>query len=143
MSKCHRTGSAFCIVVLLGALTGGCSDKDGGEPKIRSRDGVAKTIDIENRVVSMTVLTKKGEPLEFIGTFTDKTEVIINGRQQGIRDVRPNDKVKVFYYKETVGDEERIVADKVIITRPKGSDWVSTTKPSGAGSKETPKPAGN
>lgn len=139
MSKCHRNAAALCIVVLLGGLMGGCSDKDGGKPKIRNRDGIAKAIDVENRIVSMIVLDKKGVEVEIPGTFTDETEVIINGRRQGISDIRPNDKVTVFYYKETVGDEDRIVATKVIVTRPKGSDWVSTTKPAGA--KGTSKPA--
>jgi len=142
MSKCHRNGTVLCIVVLLGGLAGGCSEKDGGKPKIRSREGIAKTIDIVNRTVSMTWINKKGEPVDIIGTFTDQTEVEINGRRQSIGDIRPKDKVIVFGRKETIGGEEKLVATKVIVTRPKGSDWVSTTKPAAAAPKET-KPAGN
>lgn len=142
MSKCYRTGTALCLVFLLGGGLVGCSEKDGDKPKVYTREGTAKLVDIENRTVSMTVLNKKGEEIEMVGTFTDQTEVEINGRARNIRDIRPNDKVKVFAKRETINGVEKLVAEKVIVTRPQGSDWVSTTQPSDEAPRE-PKPTGN
>ena len=104
----------------------GCSEKDGGKPKIRRKEGRAKQVDVENRKVSMVWIDNKGDEQTLEGTFTDKTEVLINGRSQTIKDVRPGDRVEVYGYSEGEGTNRKLIATKVVVNRPKNSDWKST-----------------
>ncbi|MFQ5501658.1 MAG: hypothetical protein ACE5EQ_05080 [Phycisphaerae bacterium] len=114
--------AGFCL------LTAGCSDDNQG-PKIRKREGVAKSIDVENRKVSMSFTDKRGETHVLEGTFTDETVVFINGRSQGIKDIRPGDKVLVYGYTEGKGTDRRLIATRVRVSRPAETDW----KPAGQG----------
>lgn len=132
-------------VLMLAALMlpAGCSDKNGGQPKIKKKQGIAKKIDVANRVVSMVTVDKKGNTMEVNGTFRDDTEVIINGRNMTINDIRPEDKVEVHGYRE--GDDPatfKWVAKKVIVTRPESDDWKTPGKPAGTPAPTT-QPAGN
>lgn len=111
------------LLALIYCLPSGCSDKSGGKPKILRKEGRAKLIDVENRKVSMVWIDKKGEEQNLEGTFTDKTEVWINGRTHEIKDVRPGDRVEVYGYSEGEGTNRKLIATKVVINRPKSSDW--------------------
>ncbi len=130
-----RIGSLMLALLLL-ALPSGCSDKDGGKPKIRKKSGVASKIDVENRVVSMTILDKTGTPRELQGTFKDDTVVMINGRTASIKDIRTGDKVEVEGYREGEGENQKLIAIRVTVDRPDEKDWKSTGK--GDDSKPAP-----
>jgi len=129
MNKIHGLVSAVPMI-LIGCclLSTGCSDDNKG-PKIRKREGVAKSIDVENRKVSMSFTDKRGETHTLEGTFTDETVVFINGRSQGIKDIRPGDKVLVYGYTDGEGTDRRLIATRVRISRPAETDW----KPAGKG----------
>jgi hypothetical protein len=132
MNMLRRYLPIVCLIALLVGPVSGCSEKDKGAKKIRTRDGIAKAINLQKRVVSMTVVDKTGKSRDVQGTFTDETSVWINGREMSVKDIKPNDKVKVSGYQETVGGEKRWVATRVEVTRTTGSDWKSTSQPDGA-----------
>ncbi len=113
-------------------LADGCSDRSADKRKIRKKEGIAQLIDVDRRTVSMVVTDKKGADLEVTGTFTDETEVTINGRSQKIEDIRTGDKVEVYGYQEGHGTEKKLVATKVIVLRAEGDDW----KPTGKGASK-------
>ena len=115
----------------------GCSDDAGDKPRIRKVQGVAKSISVEKRIVSMTFTDDRGNERELEGTFKDDTEVLINGRSQEIKDIRPGDKVQVYGYREGKGDDQKLIAEKVVVDRPRSSDW----KPTGKGTAKSPPPA--
>lgn len=116
---------ALTCVVLMAA---GCSERDDDKPKIRSRQGIASKIDLDNRVVSMLIANKDGESIELKGSFRDDTVVVINGRTQSIQDIRPGDKVEVEGYKEGEGLNMKWIAIRVTVDRPESSDWKTTGK---------------
>ncbi|MCG8406354.1 MAG: hypothetical protein MI923_14240 [Phycisphaerales bacterium] len=122
------------LVSLVLCQSSGCSEKDGGKPKIRRKEGRAKKVDVENRKVSMVWIDKKGDEHTIEGTFTDKTEVLVNGRSQTIKDVRPGDRVEVYGYSEGEGTNRKLIATKVVVNRPKSSDW----KSAGQGKTKSP-----
>ncbi len=113
---------------------GGCSDDAGDKPRIKEVKGVAKSINAEKRIVSMTFTDDRGNERELEGTFEDDTEVLINGRSQEINDIRPGDKVTVYGYREGKGSDQRLIAIKVVVDRPRSSDW----KPTGQGGADSP-----
>lgn len=115
----------------------GCSDDAGDKPRIKKVQGVAKSINVEKRIVSMTFTDDRGNERELEGTFKDDTEVFINGRSQEISDIRPGDKVTVYGYREGKGSDQKLIAEKVEVNRPRSSDW----KPTGQGGAESPPPA--
>lgn len=115
----------------------GCSDDAGDKPRIQKVEGIAKSIDVEKRIVSMTFTDDRGNERELEGTFKEDTEVLINGRSQEIKDIRPGDKVKVYGYREGKGENQKLIAEKVEVTRPSSSDW----KPTGQGGAKSPPPA--
>jgi len=127
--------SLLALVTLL--APSGCSDNAGDKPKIRKVRGVAKSINVEKRIVSMTFTDDRGHERELEGTFKDDTEVLINGRSQKIKDIRPGDKVLVYGYREGQGQDERLIAEKVVVDRPRSADWKST----GRGNAKSPPPA--
>jgi len=134
------TSRLMLFPVLLPAvwLLSGCSDNVGKKPKLRKVQGLAKSINIEKRIVSMTFTDDRGRERELEGTFTDKTEVLINGRTQEIQDIRPGDKVLVYGYREGKGADQKLIATKVVVDRPRGADW----KPTGQGAGKSPSPSG-
>ena len=101
----------------------GCSERGSRKPKIRKKEGIAKKVDIDNRIVSMVIRDKTGNELEVPGTFRDDTSVIINGRAQSIGDIREGDKVVVEGYREGDGLNQKWIATKVTVDRPEEKDW--------------------
>jgi|CXWL01.1.fsa_nt_gi hypothetical protein len=133
-------------VLLACCATIGCSDKSGSKPKIKKVQGTATKIDLTNNRVAMAVVDAKGNPGALEGTVREDTEVWINGRSQRLEDVREGDKVEVYGFKEGSGEEAKLVATKVVVTRPVDSDWKSTSKPaapSPPGSSNTPASTGS
>lgn len=114
-------------------LVPGCSNHDKDKPKTLTAEGIAKSIDLDRRSVSMTMMDSKGAEKEIVGTFRDDTEVMINGRIETIKDIKPGDKVVVQGYREGEGINQKLVATKVRIDRPQGSDW----KPAGGAAAPT------
>lgn len=120
----------FLAAGLLAACAGGCSSRDQKSAEIKSLEGIADEIDLENNRVSMRVTDGKGGERVIEGTFREDTEVVINGRRQRLEDVRPGDRVLVFGFREGDGTEARLVATKVVVTRPTATDWKATGKAS-------------
>ena len=114
----------------------GCSDDAGDKPRIRKVQGIVKSINVEKKIVSMTWTDDRGNERELEGTFKDDTEVLINGRGQGIKDIRPGDKVEVYGYREGKGEDQKLIAEKVVVKRSRSSDW----KPTGQGGAKSPPP---
>lgn len=129
MNTTRRLAFLLAPLLLSFGPTGGCSDENQGR-KILKREGVAEEIDVAHRKVSMTFVDKRGESHTLTGTFTDETVVFINGRTQGIKDIRPGDKVLVYGYSEGKGINRRLIATRVEVNRPAAGDW----KPAGQGS---------
>lgn len=127
--------SQLALLAILGPS--GCSDDAGDKPRIRKVQGVAKSINVEKRIVSMTFTDDRGNERDLEGTFKDDTEVLINGRTQEIKDIRPGDKVTVYGYREGKGSDQKLIAEKVVVERPRSSDW----KPTGQGDAKSPPPA--
>lgn len=138
--KAVRIGSWGLAVVFLATGLIGCSENNGKQPKIKRVEGVAKKIDLQNNSVSMVVKDDKGAQRELTGTVRENTEVIINGRVQTLKDVREGDQVVVYGYREGEGEDSKLVATKVEVTRARDGDW----KTSGASTaKPTTPPAAN
>ena len=114
----------------------GCSDDAGDKPRIKKVQGVAKSINVEKRIVSMTWTDDRGHERELEGTFKDDAEVLINGRSQKIEDIRPGYKVTVWGYREGKGENQKRIVEKVVVDRPRSSDW----KPTGQGDAKSPPP---
>jgi len=123
-----RGCAVFLAAGLLAAYAGGCASRDQKSAEIKSLEGIADEIDLENNRVSMRVTDGKGGERVVEGTFREDTEVIINGRRQRLEDVRPGDHVLVFGFREGEGAEARLVATKVVVTRPTATDWKATGK---------------
>lgn len=115
----------FATLVVLGTFTliGGCSG-DGGKPKTHFRKGIAESVDVNTRTVSMLTEDKRGKETSLTGTYTDETVVQINGRNMSIKDIKPGDPIEVHGYQKDGG---QLVATKVIVTRTT-KDWKSTGK---------------
>jgi hypothetical protein len=130
--------SAVLASLVVFCAAGGCSDKSGKSPKVKKVVGIAKKIDLTNNRVAMAVSDEKGNSRMLEGTVREDTEVWINGRSQRLEDVREGDKVEVSGFKEGDGENAKLVATKVIVTRPEGSDWKSTSKPTAEAPKSSP-----
>jgi hypothetical protein len=132
---------AVLLAVVVATLNSGCADRKAGKPKIKTKDGVAEKIDLQNNSVSMKVPDGKGGEVTLEGTVREDTIVRINGRDEKLEHVRPGDKVKVTGYREGEGNEAKLVATMVEVTRPEGADWKSTGKPSEKPGEGKPTPA--
>lgn len=142
--RARRFATAGLCLLLPIAMLAGCKDEDSGKPKIRQREGIAKRIDTENRIVAMSIANKDGQTIDVEGTFREDTAVIINGRTASISDIRLGDKVEVHGYKEGEGLAMKWIAVKVIVNRPEEQDWKTagnkTGESSATGSSKTPAP---
>lgn len=133
--------TCVCLILLsIVVMPSGCSDRDGGKPKIRKKSGIATKIDVANRVVSMTTTNKAGQSIELPGTFNDDTVVLINGRTASIQDIREGDKVEVEGYREGEGQAQKLIATRVVVDRPEDQDWKSSKKPADKAPEGTPAP---
>ncbi len=115
-----------CVAVLLAIGLAGCSENSDKGRKVHRVEGIAKEINPEKNIFTMTFKDDKGVDRELSGSVLATAEVIINGKAQNIKDVRPGDKVVVFGHKEgssEAGLEQKLVATRVEVTRPKDSDW--------------------
>ena len=111
----------------LALLLPGCSDGGKNSRKTKRVEGVARKIDLKNNYVSMSYKTPKGDEIVLEGTVREDTEVVINGRHQKLEDVREGDAVVVIGYREGKGEDQKLVATRIEVTRAKESDWQSTT----------------
>ncbi len=102
-------------LVLLVAWNIGCTDS-GSRKKTKSYDGVANSINLQTKEVSITVVREDGSEHELKGTVRDDTEVWINGRQQALKDVNKGDKVRAYVVKD--GSDGKYVVVKVEVDRP-------------------------
>jgi hypothetical protein len=132
----------MALVVAGLVVVAGCSDRKAGKPRPRKIEGIAEKIDLQNNYVSMRVPDGKGGERILEGTFREDTEVEINGRSGKLEHVRPGDKVVVYGNREGEGDDQKLVATKVVVTRPEGSDWKNTGKPSGKAGEVEPGASG-
>jgi hypothetical protein len=137
-----RRGLLLLAGPLIVLAVGGCSDKKSKGPKIRKVQGIARKIDLANNRVSMTRIDPDGRETLLEGSIREDTEVWINGRNQKLEDIREGDRVEVYGFREGEAEEARLVATKVIVTRPRESDWKSTSQPASAqpASPATPQP---
>lgn len=139
-----RVAATGLCMMLPFAMLVGCKDDNDGKPKIRQREGIAKRIDTENRIVAMSIANKDGQTIDVEGTFREDTSVILNGRTASISDIRPGDKVEVHGYKEGEGLAMKWIAVKVVVNRPEEQDWKTAGNKSGessaTGSSKTPAP---
>ncbi len=124
----NRVISTVLVLAAVAAVSGGCSDRGEEKRKIRKLEGIAVKVDLANNDVSMRVVNKRGKEQIFNGTLRENTVVIINGRDESAENINPGDKVVVFGYREGEGDQLKLVATKVIVTRPTGTDWKKTGK---------------
>ena len=101
----------------------GCS-KDDEEPEFRQIEGTAEKLDLDTGTVALRFFHKKSNTERIIsGIVTDQTEVLINGRVAGLKDIRLKERVKVTGYKKGSGPNAQMVAVKVEIGR---SEWIET-----------------
>lgn len=122
-------GRIFVVVLILGSMGSGCSDRGEKGRKIRKVEGVAKKIDLKNNFVSMSFRDQKGADRILEGTVRNDTEVLINGRAARLEDVREGDKAVVYGYKEGEGLSQQLIATKIEITRAQDLQWKSAEPP--------------
>lgn len=106
----------LCLVPAL-TLALGCG-KGKPERKYYTLKGTAEQIDVDTGEVSMRAYIEKQQQWRvFTGQATDQTEVMVNGRQAKLEDIRPGDEGEVVGYMEGEGFNKRLVATKISITR--------------------------
>jgi hypothetical protein len=143
MSRLAGMRSLVCLVAATMVGFAGCSDKDKKGPKVRKIEGIAKHIDLKNNDVSMMFKDDRGVERELRGTVRESTEVIINGRNQKLEDIRENDRLIVTGYKDGSGDSAQLVATRIEVTRSQESDWKKApTQPAAGTPAATTQPAG-
>ena len=118
--------SLWTSMLAAAVLIGGCSEGNDKPARTRRLEGIARKIDLQNKVVSMVVKRDDGKEDELTGTFRDTTEVFINGRQEKVDDVREGDKVVAFVQKDKSGDQGKYVVTRVEVERPEADKTVST-----------------
>jgi hypothetical protein len=129
------------MVAMMALLPSGCSDRKTGKPKIKRMVGVAEKIDLQNNSVSMRFTASDGKERLLEGTVREDTIVKINGRDEKLEHVRPGDKVTVSGYREGEGDQAKLIATMVEVTRPEDADWKSTGQATSKASENKPAPA--
>lgn len=125
-------------LVICTALVTACSDSDKKAPKMRTVVGVAKSIDLKNNNVSMNFVNPEGKEITLTGSVKPDAEVWINGRIQKLEDIREGDKVTVHGYRDKSSDEPKLIATKIEVNRPEGSDWKKSDKAAAAAPTPTP-----
>ncbi len=146
MKAMNRRAGIRCFVCLLAVVLAGslgCSDKDKKAPKVRKIEGIAKHIDLKNNDVSMIFKDDRGVERELRGSVRENTEVIINGRNQKLEDIRESDRIIVTGYKDGSGDGAQLVATMIEVIRPQESDWKKApTQPAASPAAATTQPTG-
>lgn len=132
-----RLTSALLFSLVFVFLSG-CGDDSKKAPKMKTIVGVAKTIDLKNNSVSMIYVNPEGQEITLTGSVQPDAEVWINGRSHKLEDVVQGDKVTVYGYRDKSSNEVKLIASKIEVTRPEGSDWKKPDKSAAA-----PKPAGS
>ena len=64
--------------------------------------------------------------------FGPDAEVWINGRSHKLEDVVQGDKVTVYGYRDKSSSEVKLIASKIEVTRPEGTDWKKPDKSAAA-----------
>ena len=114
MTLVHKR-SLLMPLVMLAAWNIGCTDS-GSRKKTKSFEGVANSINLQTKEVSITVVREDGSEHELEGIVRDDTEVWINGRQQALKDVNKGDKVRAYVIK---GESDgKYIVVKVEVDRP-------------------------
>jgi aspartate 1-decarboxylase len=142
--RLSKITAATLLFLAWGALPG-CSGGGNKPPKLRRIEGVAKKIDLKAGVVSMVWKNDKGAEVNLEGTVKEDAEIWINGRASRLEEVHEGDKVVVLGYRERKGEEEKLIATRIEVTRPQATDWkpvgkAATTQPAEAkrANKNTP-----
>ena len=123
----NRRVEVACLVLAVLCLTNfaGCSKRGEDKRKTRKLEGIAEKIDLENKVVSMRFVDGEGVERVIEGTFREDTVVLINDREESLERVKPGDKVVVYGHREGKDQNQKLIATKVIVARPEGTDWKS------------------
>lgn len=128
----------FLGVGLLAAtflFAGGCRGKDEGV-KHKNIEGKVTYIDAASDEVRMLWYNPKDKKdKEISGTLAPEAEILINGRTAKLSDVKIDDVVSVTGRIERHDGEPKLVAVKVLITRP------TDTEPAETKAAETEVPA--
>ncbi|UCD28622.1 MAG: hypothetical protein JSV03_16325 [Planctomycetota bacterium] len=124
--------STYVISVLLTvsfSLLIGCG-KDSEKPEYKEVEGKVSSINLETDVVKMWYYSpKKQKEIELEGTLASDAEILINGVVAPLEDLRVDDRVKVVGRIEKHGDEKKLVATKVDVTRSEKITIDTATKP--------------
>lgn len=120
---------AASVALLAVILPTGCSDSGNKPPKMRRLEGIAKRIDLKSGIVSMQWKNDKGKEMLLEGSVRENAEIWINGRAQGLGDIREGDRVVVYGFREKKGGEEKLIATKIEVTRAGELDWKTVGRP--------------
>lgn len=115
MMKFTHRRSIHLPLVLVVAWSTGCTDS-GSKKKPEPYEGVANSINLQTKEVSMTVVREDGSEHQLDGMVRDDTEVWINGRQQTLKDVIKGDQVRAYVIKDE--SEGKYIVVKVEVDRP-------------------------
>lgn len=123
----NRFSRRLAVTAMLGGalMIVGCSSKSGAD-KTYTKKGTIKSIDLSSRKVEVTII-KGGEQRAISGTYTDETNVTINGRAASVKDLKEGDSVEVTGRREGSGTNATFIATSVRVTRT-DSDWQETGK---------------
>jgi hypothetical protein len=113
-------GIALTVVSLL-TLAGGCSSESTA-PKMKKLEGRVVKVDPGSGIVTGQFDIKgQGAPIELSGKLAPDAEILINGVTASLKDVHPDDRVTVIGWEEKRNGERKLIARRVEITRPTGS----------------------
>jgi len=121
------TGRWVLLGITVAVVTGGLAcQRDVPRRKYNTFEGRVLEIDLAKKRVRVEI-ERDGRTNTAWGQFDDKTEIVINGRAATPADVQVGDNVKVIWYKQGEGEDRRLMASKVEITRT--GEWVTTSVP--------------
>ena len=131
--KSRITLVCFVLTGILGsAALSGCKD-DSDIPKSRVLEGRVKDIDVASGVLTGKFYIKKqNEEVELKGKLAPDAEILINGVTAALGDLKVDDMVTVTGWEEKRGNDRKLIAKKVEVTRPLSSQPAGGSKPSTA-----------
>jgi hypothetical protein len=131
MQQMIRTGTMVAMAAGLLAF-GACGHKNT-EPEHRTIEGVAESIDPSSNQVSMRWYNpRKQVDMKVVGTVTDQTEILINGRVARLEDIKLGEKVKVTGRIMKDSGSPQLIATRIEVTRESSPTSVPSTRPAKA-----------
>ncbi|MBN1489047.1 MAG: hypothetical protein JXA69_03950 [Phycisphaerae bacterium] len=122
--------TAILAGVALSLLLCGACNKSEDEPKHRTIEGVAESVDPKSNQVSMSWYNAKKQRDERVnGMVNDDTEVLINGRVARLEDIVAGDSVKVTGRVLKSEGEPQYLATRIEVTREGADSFVPATEP--------------